>query len=51
MLCGVGALVVVGPHPATAQVKCYIRKCVVYPDGSQVCQQTPVDCSTLPPQT
>lgn len=51
ILGSLGALVVTGPTVATAQVKCYIRTCAVYPDGSMFCERILVDCSTLPPQT
>lgn len=30
-----------------AQVTCYKTKCLVYPDGSRLCERTPVDCSTI----
>lgn len=48
---GLAAVAAMGPTFATAQVKCYIRKCYLYPDGSQVCERTPVDCDSLPPVT
>jgi hypothetical protein len=34
--------------PAVAQeVLCYRKKCVEYPDGSKICQLTPVDCTQV----
>jgi hypothetical protein len=45
------AAIAMGPTVAAAQVKCYIRKCYLYPDGSQICERTPVDCDSLPPVT
>ncbi len=34
--------------PATAQtVICYKKKCLEYPDGSSICQLTPVDCDQV----
>lgn len=42
-----GVLFAIGIAPAHAQVKCYIKKCVEYPDGSSVCERTPVDCATV----
>jgi hypothetical protein len=38
---GLAAVAAMGPALATAQVKCYTRKCYLYPDGSQVCERTP----------
>lgn len=32
---------------AHAQVKCYIKKCVEYPDGTSICERTPVDCASI----
>lgn len=32
-----------------AQVTCYRTRCVIYPDGSRICERQPVDCATLPP--
>jgi hypothetical protein len=48
ILGALGVLAVAAPTFATAQVTCYIRKCAVYSDGSQICERTPVDCATLP---
>lgn len=28
-------------------VVCFKKKCVVYPDGSAICEYTPVDCSKV----
>jgi hypothetical protein len=33
-----------------AQVTCYRTKCVLYPDGSRICERQPVDCATVPIQ-
>jgi hypothetical protein len=34
--------------PVAAQtVKCYKKKCLEYPDGSSICQLTPVDCDQV----
>jgi hypothetical protein len=30
-----------------AQVKCYLKKCVEYPDGTRVCERIPIDCGTI----
>ncbi|HEY0014971.1 MAG TPA: hypothetical protein VGC13_01590 [Longimicrobium sp.] len=32
---------------AAQTVVCFRKKCVVYPDGSAVCEYTPVDCSKV----
>lgn len=47
ILGGVAALVTAGPNFAMAQVSCYVKRCLVYPDGSAICERTPVDCSTI----
>jgi hypothetical protein len=45
---GAFAVLVVGAaSTANAQVKCYIKKCVEYPDGTSFCERTPVDCATI----
>ena len=36
-----------GAATVQAQLKCYIKKCVEYEDGSRVCERTPVDCATI----
>ena len=36
------------PDPAHAQtVKCYRKKCLEYPDGTKICEITPVDCDAI----
>jgi hypothetical protein len=41
------ALLAVAAATTEAQVKCYIKKCVEYPDGTSWCERTPVDCATI----
>jgi hypothetical protein len=36
------------PRPASAQiVTCYKKVCAEYPDGTKICELTPVDCSQV----
>jgi hypothetical protein len=44
---GTTALVAAGPNIAFAQITCYVTRCAVYPDGTQVCERTPVACSSI----
>lgn len=32
---------------AAQTLVCFKKKCVIYPDGSAVCEYTPVDCSQV----
>lgn len=47
VLGGAAAIVAVGPNIALAQLTCYITRCAVYPDGTQICERTPVACSSI----
>lgn len=38
--------VAVRSAPAQATVKCYFKTCMVYPDGSRICQVEEVPCPT-----
>lgn len=44
---GVAALAAAGPTLVFAQVTCYVTRCAVYPDGTQICERTPVSCSSI----
>lgn len=41
------SLVPVVQEIAAQTVVCFKKKCVVYPDGSAICEYTPVDCSKV----
>jgi hypothetical protein len=42
-----GALVPTAQVIVAQTVVCYKKKCVVYPDGTAICEYTPVDCSQV----
>ncbi len=31
----------------TQTVECYFKKCLEYPDGTRICERTPIDCATV----
>ncbi|HEU4883599.1 MAG TPA: hypothetical protein VFT45_15170 [Longimicrobium sp.] len=42
-----GALMPTAQAIVAQTVVCYKKKCVVYPNGSAICEYTPVDCSQV----
>jgi len=42
-----GALVPTAQEIVAQTVVCFKKKCVVYPNGSAICEYTPVDCSQV----
>lgn len=44
---GVAAFAIAVPNLVSAQVTCYVTRCAVYPDGVQICERTPVTCSSI----
>lgn len=47
VLAGASLLVIgTGSHLLAQEIKCYVRTCAEYPDGSKICVERPIVCPT-----
>lgn len=44
---GVLCVALVGPTVQAQTVQCYFKRCVEFPDGTRVCERTPIDCASV----